>query len=420
MINDFKPLLENKKLEVHFENNYKEDYFYFDEDFLNKILFNLISNAIKYSLEDNKILLILDTEENNQLSIKIKDYGIGIPKEAQENILSKFFRAKNAMNSQFSGTGLGLMIVNNIVELSKGKISFESQENCGTTFYVVLPTYENQYSEENVIENGMSEVDIPKDMDKFSDKKILLVEDNDVLREHLCKNLENYFLVYEARNGKEGLEMAQNIYPDLIISDYMMPVMDGYQMSEKILENINLNHIPIFMLTALQNTKHKTESTNLGITEYIEKPVSISFLISKIINTFSWQLKLRDHYQLLDDAEIAGKNKNQKEHEFLTNLENIILEKIQDEDFSLNELCSAIGMSRTSLYMKLKNLIDLSPLDFIIHTKLKHSKKLLIQGDLNIKEVAYASGFSNPKYFSTSFKKVYGISPSDFLKGLNS
>lgn len=419
LINDFKPLLENKKLELYFENNFKDENFYFDEDFLNKILFNLISNAIKYSFEDNKILLILDTAENNQLSIKIKDYGIGIPKEAQENILSKFFRAKNVMNSQFSGTGLGLMIVNNIVELSKGKISFESAENFGTTFKVILPSYESQFSESNIIENGMSEVDIPKDIDKFSDKKILLVEDNDVLREHLRSKLENYFLVYEAKNGKEGLEMAQNIYPDLIISDYMMPEMDGYQMSEKILDNINLNHIPIFMLTALQNTKHKTESTNLGITEYIEKPVSISFLISKVINTFSWQLKLKDHYQLLEDAELAGKNKNQKEHEFLVNLEKIILEKIQDEDFSLNELCSAIGMSRTSLYMKLKNLIDLSPLDFIIHTKLKHAKKLLLQGDLNIKEVAYASGFSNPKYFSTSFKKVYGISPSDFLKGLN-
>lgn len=416
MINDFKPLLENKKLLVQFENNYREDYFYFDEEFLNKILFNLLSNAIKYSFENNKILLIFDPSENNQLSIKIKDYGIGIPKEAQKNILSKFFRAKNAMNNQFSGTGLGLMIVNNIVELAKGKISFESEENYGTTFKVILPSYENQYSETNIIENATSEVDIPKDLDKFCDKKILLVEDNDDLREHLLKNLENYFLVYEAKNGKEGLEMSQNIYPDLIITDYMMPEMDGYQMAEKILENINLNHIPIFMLTALQNTKHKTESTNLGITEYIEKPVSISFLVSKIANVFSWQLKLRDRYQLLDNAETAEKHKNQKENEFLERLEKIVLEKIQDENFSLHDLCNAIGMSRTSLYMKLKNLIDLSPQDFIIHTKLKHAKKLLIEGELNIKEVAYASGFSNPKYFSTSFKKIFGASPSDFIK----
>lgn len=419
LINDFKPLLDNKKLQVHFENNYREDYFYFDEDFLNKILFNLLSNAIKYSFEDNKILFILDEDEDNALSIKIKDYGIGIPKEAQKSILNKFFRAKNAMNNQFSGTGLGLMIVNNIVEISKGKISFESTENQGTTFRVVLPSYENQFDETSVAEIATTEVDIPKDMDKFSDKKILLVEDNDDLREHLFKNLENYFLVYKAKNGKEGLEMAQNIYPDLIITDYMMPEMDGNQMTEKILENINLNHIPIFMLTALQNTKHKTESTNLGITEYIEKPVSISFLVSKIVNTFSWQQKLKERYQLLEDAGIAEKNKNQKENEFLEKLEKIILEKIQDENFSLHDLCNTVGMSRTSLYMKLKNLIDLSPQDFIIHTKLKQAKKLLVEGELNIKEVAYASGFSNPKYFSTSFKKIFGVSPSDFVKGLN-
>ncbi|MDP5028689.1 MAG: helix-turn-helix domain-containing protein [Flavobacterium sp.] len=202
------------------------------------------------------------------------------------------------------------------------------------------------------------------------------------------------------------------------MTDFMMPVMDGLQFSKKILEDINLNHIPIFILTALHNTIHKKESTEIGIAEYIEKPFSITFILAKIVSTFLRQEKLREHYIHQNDVIIAGKNKNENENEFLQNLENIILEKIKDESFSLQYICNMVGMSRTSLYMKLKNLIDLSPQDFIIHTKLKYAKRLLLEGNSNIKEIAYASGFSNPKYFSTSFKKAFGMSPSEFVKSI--
>lgn len=419
IINDFKPLLEQKQLTIEVQNNYKKELFYYDEDYLNKILFNLISNAIKYSFEDSKIIVSLENNDKDNLLIKVKDFGIGIPKAAQKNILTKFFRAKNVMNNQFSGTGLGLMIVKNIVENSKGKITFKSSNNKGTIFKVFLPSFEKQYSESVIQSQELSEIEVSKEIQKYTDKKVLVVEDNDDLREHLVKTLENYYLVYEAKNGKEGLEIAHNIFPDLILTDFMMPEMNGLEMCLKIKEDINLNHIPIFMLTALHNSIHKKESTEIGITEYIEKPINISFLLAKTLSVFSWQDNLREHYKHQSDVDIAGKNKVSKENEFLMKLESIILEKIKDESFSLQDICDNIGMSRTSLYMKLKNLIDLSPQDFIIHVKLKHAKKLLIEGDSNIKEVAYASGFSNPKYFSTSFKKAFGKSPSEFIKSLN-
>ena len=419
IINDFQPLLKQKNLAIEVQNSFSKELFYYDEDFLNKIVFNLISNAIKYSFEDNKILINLESVEENKLLIKVKDFGIGIPKEAQKNILTKFFRAKNVMNNQFSGTGLGLMIVKNIVEKSNGKITFKSSDNKGTIFKVTLPSFEKLYSESTILNRDLSEIEINQEIEKYSDKKVLVVEDNDDLRDYLVKTLENYFLVYEAKNGKEGLDLASKIYPDLIFTDYMMPEMDGFEMCLKLKDDINLNHIPIFMLTALHNTMHKKHSTEIGVTEYIEKPLNISFLLAKTISVFSWQENIREHYKHQTDIDIAGKNKNLKENEFLSNLEAIILDKIKDESFSLQDICNIIGMSRTSLYMKLKNLIDLSPQDFIIHTKLKYSKKLLIEGDSNIKEVAYASGFSNPKYFSTSFKKAFGISPSEFIKNLN-
>ena len=419
IINDFKPLLEQKKLKIEVNNNFDREIFYYDEDYLNKILFNLISNAIKYSFENNTIILYLENSEKDRLLIKIKDFGIGIPKSAQKNILTKFFRAKNVMNNQFSGTGLGLMIVKNIVEKSKGKISFKSSDNKGTTFKVLLPSFEKQYTESVFQEKDLSPNEVSKEIQKYADKKILIVEDNDDLREHLVKILENYYLIYEAKNGKEGLELALNIFPDLILTDFMMPVMNGFEMCLKIKEDINLNHIPIFMLTALHNTIHKRESTEIGVTEYIEKPINVSFLLAKTISVFAWQENLRQHFRHQTDINIAVKNKASKENEFLDKLEEIILKKIKDESFSLQDICDVVGMSRTSLYMKLKNLIDLSPQDFIIYVKLKYAKKLLIEGDSNIKEVAYASGFSNPKYFSTSFKKAFGISPSEFIKSLS-
>ncbi len=420
MIKDFKPLLEQKKLEVEFNNKYSNEFFFFDADLLNKVLFNLLSNAVKYSFETQKIIFNLNKLEKDKLQISVQDFGIGIPKFEQKNISNKFFRAKNTINNHFSGTGLGLMIVKNIVEKVGGTINFESEEGKGTLFRVHLPSQEKLFNKtpseeittiENVNEDNIS---------LFKDKKILVLEDSIDLREHLVNKLQKHFLVFSAKDGIEGLQIAENILPDLIITDYMMPEMNGNEFTLKIRQNENLDYIPIFMLTALQDSSHKKESIEIGVTEYIEKPVSSSFLLAKIVNYFSWQEKLKKHYTHLSEVGVVENNKNIKENEFLVKLESIILEKITDEDFTLLSICDKIGMSRTSLYMKLKNLIDLSPQDFIINVKLQHAKKLLLQGDLNIKEVAYASGFSNPKYFSTSFKKVYGISPSDFIKGLNS
>lgn len=417
LIQDFKPLLDKKNLKITFENNYKKEIFYFNEDYLTKLLFNLVSNAIKYSHENNEIIISLIHIEKDKLGLKIKDFGIGIPKSAQKNILTKFFRAKNVANNQFSGSGLGLMIVKQIIDKVNGKISFKSSE-LGTTFKIVIPSFEKKYSESAINTAILNEVEVSEEIIRFSDKKVLIVEDNEELRKYLVKTLENYFLVYEATNGKEAYDLASTVFPDLILTDFMMPVMDGLQFSKKILEDINLNHIPIFMLTALHNTIHKKESTEIGIAEYIEKPFSITFILAKIVSTFLRQEKLREHYIHQNDVIIAGKNKNENENEFLQNLENIILEKIKDESFSLQDICNMVGMSRTSLYMKLKNLIDLSPQDFIIHTKLKYAKRLLLEGNSNIKEIAYASGFSNPKYFSTSFKKAFGMSPSEFVKSI--
>jgi DNA-binding response OmpR family regulator len=411
--------LNEKKLKIIVNNNFRKELFYFEKEDLDKIVFNLISNAIKYSKDNGEIVIDLSNNKKNQLVFSITDNGIGIPKDQQKYILNNFYRARNAVNSKYSGTGLGLMIAKNLVERNNGKITFKSVENEGTSFKFTLSDQETEYLALNLNQEDKKSVSFDvTELNKFHNNKILIVEDNEILRKNLVDLLENYFLVYEAENGKEGLEMSHQIFPNLIISDYMLPVMDGVEMCNAIKDDINLNHIPVFMMTALHSGVHKQKSIESGITEYFEKPLDINILLAKINNLFSWQEKLKEKYLHQGDIDNAEKFKSQKDSDFIEKLELIILDKIKDENFTLQDICNIIGMSRTSLYMKLKSLIDLSPQDFIILTKLKYSKKLLVESNGNIKEVAYLSGFSNPKYFSTSFKKQFGQTPSEFLTSL--
>ncbi|WP_242205413.1 hybrid sensor histidine kinase/response regulator transcription factor [Aestuariivivens insulae] len=422
-VNNFKPLTEERNLEIIVNNEWPEPEFYFDKDVLDKILLNLISNAIKYSFENGYIYINLLKTTKKELKIEIIDEGLGIPKDQQKFILKRYYRARNAINSQRPGTGLGLMMVKKLLEKTEGTIDFYSEENKGTKFTIVLKNLKFEYDKKLSLKESELKLDDhliedQQELDDYSDSKILIVEDNDELRDVLVKTLGVYFQVFEASNGKEGLDKAMQVFPDMILTDLIMPEMDGMQMAKTLKEDINLNHIPVFMLTVLQNSAQKLESIEAGISEYIEKPVDIKFLLAKMVNTLKWQKQLREKYVHDNEADNALLFRNKNDQEFLENLENSVIENIENESFSVHDLSSCFGMSRTSLYMKLKNLVDLSPQDFIIHTKLKYAKKLLIEGEHSIKEVAYRSGFSNPKYFSTSFKKFYKMTPSGFLDSL--
>lgn len=419
-VNNFAPLTEENNLSIEVNNTW-EGPFYFDKDIFDKIILNLLSNAIKYSFENGKIRINFRKTPLKELEIEIVDEGLGIPKDQQKYILKRYYRGRNVINSQRPGTGLGLMMIKKLLEKTGGDISFFSEENKGTTFTVKLKNLKYEYERKmSSIQNDIKgeQLDDHLELDEFSHSKILIVEDNDELRGVLVDTLGVYFQTFEAINGKEGLEIASQVFPDIILTDLIMPVMDGMQMSRQLKDDINLNHIPIFMLTVLQNSSQKLESIEIGISEYIEKPIDIKFLLAKIINTLKWQKKLREKYINDNDADNALIFRNKNDQEFLQNLEDTVIKNIENESFSVHDLSGSFNMSRTSLYMKLKNLVDLSPQDFIIHTKLKHAKKLLIQGNQSIKEVAYRSGFSNPKYFSTSFKKFYGVTPSSFLESL--
>ena len=423
LLSNYKPIIEKRNLQIEINNQWGKESFYFNREYFEKILLNLISNAIKYSLDNGKITINIFKSGKKDLKIDVIDEGLGIPNDQQKYILNTYCRARNAINSQRPGTGLGLIMVKKLIDKTHSNIKFESKENQGTKFTVILKNFEHKYNE-NAIEHAEDVTKIKQnfedlsDIDNYSYAKILIVEDNNELRKTLAKALSYYFQVFEAKNGKDGLEKVKQIHPDIILTDLIMPEMDGMEMAKIIKNDINLNHIPIFMLSVIHDPDQKQKSAETGISDYFEKPVNIKYLMTKILSTLKLKENLRKKYIHENNIDNAALYRNKQDQEFLNKLEKIILDNIENTDFSVHDLSEKMGMSRTSLYMKLKNLVDLSPQDFIIQAKLRLAKKLLIKGGMSIKEVAYSSGFSNPKYFSTVFKKFNDMSPRQFLESL--
>jgi ligand-binding sensor domain-containing protein/CheY-like chemotaxis protein len=420
IIQSMVPLLKARSMSIEVSGDWPDTVFHYDKEAFNKILFNLLSNAIKYSNEGGHIKVTTQPQGNDTLRLSVTDDGIGIPKDQQKFILKRYYRGRNAINSQLPGTGLGLMIVKNLIERDKGSISFRSVENEGTTFTVLLKKQDHLYVERPVVpaKTNIEWSTEKNKLSEYSHATILVVEDNDELRQIFVERVSPYFKVYEATNGREGLDMVAQVFPDIIVTDYIMPDMDGMQLVQALKDDINTSHIPIFMMTVLRSDEHRIESVESSVAAYMEKPIDYNYLLAQIVSSLEWQKSLRERYLNQRDVASAEKYRSQRDHEFLTSLENFVLERVRQEELAVHDLCKHMGMSRTALYMKLKNMVDLSPQNFIIHTRLKYARKLLLEEGINVKEAAYMSGFSNPKYFSTSFKRVFGEPPTSFLKKL--
>ncbi len=420
VIHNFENELHKKSIQMVTEYHWTEEVFYYNKDKLDKILFNIISNAIKYTGFQGNILLRIKKVKKGQLQIIIKDDGIGIPKDQQKNIMKRYFRARNAINSQMPGTGLGLLIVKNLVENDGGKITFFSEEGKGTEFSITINSQKNKYiNSQQKDQKKASKALMTNKPKNGTSVKILVVEDNDELRIDLVEKLSEYYSIMAARNGAEGYEKAITKVPDLIITDLIMPEMDGIELCEKLKNNEETKHIPVFMMTVLNSPDQRLKSIQSGISFFMDKPVDFPILIAKINSILDYKKKLREKYLQEANIEKAGSFKDEREKEFINSLEQFILSKMHQDSLSVQDLCRHAGMSRTALYMKLKDVINQSPQNFIIKTKMNHAKKLLLEGGHTIKEIAYSVGFSNPKYFSTSFKKHFGQTPSEFLKSLN-
>lgn len=387
-----------------------------DREKMDHIIDNLLSNALKYT--EKGVIHILVKTARKKWTIEVKDTGIGIPKEEQGNIFHEYYRAQNAMNFEETGSGIGLMITRRIVKQQHhGTISFSSVEGQGTTFTVTFPQRIKASVAVEAKADGREEAQaatgaVHEETERAGKNVLLLAEDDADMREYLVDSLSSEYKVVAVPDGGKALETAREINPDIIISDIVMPVLEGDELCRILKSSVDTSHIPIILLTALSERENIIFGLEAGANDYIIKPFDLSVLKVRIRNILQNRQHLRETVLAMDAQPEETDYTSQLDKEFLDKVMKVIEEELSDSEFSINDFCRMLGMSRTSVYNKIKTLTGQGPNDFIRIVRLNKAKELLVSRKYSIGEVANMVGFSDPKYFSTCFKKQFGTSPS--------
>ena len=392
-----------------------------DQDKIERICYNLLSNALKYTSEGGEITLTAK-EENGRVMISVADNGCGISSDELPYIFDRFYQAKNAGR----GTGIGLAIVKAFTELHHGEVSATSIEGKGSTFTIHIPVRQkgevtNQPTEkiEQLVEPSSAE-EVPnqaRHIDELiqpyqTDKpEVLIIDDNIDIRTYLRSVLSEKYNVSEAADGKVGLELARKIVPDIVLSDIMMPVMDGLAFCQQLKTDKAISHIPVILLTARSLDEQRAEGYEHGADAYLSKPFSLRLLLSRIDNLIESRKKLNQTWSKgVEDDEI-GNISNEIDKSFLKQLRKIIQENLANSDLSVEQIGDEIGLSRVQLYRKVKALTGYSPVEIVRKARLTRARHLLRTTEKTVSEVAYAVGFSTPSYFSKCYKDEFGENP---------
>ena len=385
------------------------------------ILDNLISNAIKYTPKGS-IRLTLEWESEEYTAIRISDTGYGISKEAIPHIFQRYYQ--EGTDYQASGTGIGLSLVKNLVELHRGKIRVESVQGKGSEFIFTLPTHDT-YPNVAHIPEEMQPVEVQEAVSteeaSTTDNKLVLlvVEDNMDIREYIASSFSDRYEVVTAENGKTGLEKAFQHTPDIIISDIMMPVMNGIELCKTLKKDIRTSHIPVILLTAKDTLEDKEEGYEVGADSYLTKPFSASLLQTRIQNLLDLRTKLANKLGSVnwaDKQEQAIRSLNKIDNEFVGKLTEVIEENITSDKIDTGSLAEQMNMSPSTLYRKIKALTGLSTNEFIRKVKMNNAERLLLEQKYTISEISYRVGINTVAYFRQCFQKEYGMSPSQYLK----
>jgi len=429
----FSSLAERKRITLKFNTIEENLNLYFDKDKVEKIVNNLLSNAFKFTPEGGKIDFTVE-KLIDDAEIRIADNGIGIAKERMDKIFDRFYQVDGSHTRESEGTGIGLALTKELVELHKGKIEVESEFGKGTTLKILLPLGKEHLKPEELVEKEIKEdVDATieetdlvledenrkekTDIDALleTDKPLLLiVEDNSDVRKYIISHLEDDYRIHDAVDGEDGLQEALKQIPDLIISDIMMPKMDGFELCEKLKTDERTSHIPVILLTAKATNQDKIEGLETGADDYIMKPFDAEVLKARIKNLIEQRKKLREHFKKDGLIELEDKEITSIDKKFLEKIVKIIYEHLSDTSFSVDMFAEEVSMSRRNLDRKLIALTGESPSDIIKRVRLTRASQLLTQRSGNISEIALEVGFSNPAYFSKCFREQFGLTPSDY------
>jgi DNA-binding response OmpR family regulator/two-component sensor histidine kinase len=463
VVNSFNDLSDQKHIKLDFSSEMEKFDTYFDKDKLEKIVFNLLSNAFKSVHENGKVSVKLslntgsqknipETGKNNKnLIIEVEDNGIGIPADKLANLFTRFYQGETP-NLVERGNGIGLSLVNEFIKLHSGEITVKSDIGKGSTFTISLPVMDAYNIEEDAnphfTEKSSSQdnPNVAKPLGDSADSKqkkelrgsdgdtrtvsdddaeessgnhpsqqrpiILIAEDNDDLRLYLKNNLQNKYHICEAANGEIALKKILKIVPDLIVTDIMMPGLDGVELCRRVKNDRNVSHIPLILLTAKYSEQHQLEGIEAGADDYITKPFNIQILESKIDNFIKGRKNIQSFFRSKlnigpNEIEITS-----LDEQFLQKAIAIVEKNMSVSDFTVHELSRDMGMSRTLLYKRILTLTGKPPLEFIRSLRLKRAALLLRKSQLTVSEITFRVGFKDPKYFRKQFLKKFGVLPS--------
>lgn len=432
LVNDtfvlFEKLAKRKKIEYLFDDRINEKEFLIDHNYLELILNNLLSNAFKFTPEKGRICIRIE-EDVDYFVLEVEDSGCGIAQDKQAFIFDRFYQIDN----DNLGTGIGLSLVKRLIDLHHGKIEVKSETGKGSTFTVYFPQNEEVYDATEfkkaekervhttnaknisfIIEETLEESETTEEKEK--NETLLIVEDNKDVSEYLKEKLSRTYNILTAENGVVALNVLKENEVDLILTDVMMPEMDGIKLSKTIKQNIRTCHIPIIMLSAKSNTEDQLEGLQVGADDYVAKPFTFSVLSMKIQNMLKSRRRMQEHYSKSLEVEPEKITFNKMDEELLKKAMEIVYNNLDNSEFSADIFCAEMGMSRSNLHMKLKAITGESTIDFIRKIRFNEACKLLLDGRYNIAEVSTMVGFNTPSYFATSFKNYLGCLPTEYIK----
>ena len=417
---------------------------WFDHDAMEKIINNLLSNAFKFTHNGGQIRIKISEKVRhgqNQIVIQVKDTGMGIPKDKIASIFERFHTAKEDSSINREGMGIGLSFTKNLIELHQGIIEVKSKANLGTKFKVWLPKEKEAFvnieeisckdvsdndflvrsSETESFAIGLNDDLIDENLSKSRSKLpiLLIVDDNPDIRSFIKQVLSKNYAIYEAENGEVGFDLAKKIMPNVVICDILMPIVDGIAFCKLMKEHQETSHIPIIILTAKSSQESEVQSLQLGVDEYLRKPFSFELLQLKLSNIVKRREQMRKRFNrdiTLQPNEVTVTTMDEK---FLSQAIQIVEKHMMNTDFNVEMMVSEMGLSRSNLYLKFKELTGLSSSEFIRNVRLKRAVQLFDQSDLSVKEIMYMTGFNTASYFSKCFKKQFGVVPSEYVRKMD-
>lgn len=430
---NYESLAKKKDIDYNFYSELQDEDVLFDGTYLDLIINNLLSNAFKYTEEGERIYVKLYREDKNVV-LQVADTGVGIPKDKQRKIFERFYQVENV----HEGSGIGLSLVQRLVELHHGQITLVSEVGKGSTFSIYIPQDKSVYTAEELAESkgemeeqrvystNAHEVyidDVETEVAEAGEQEagsrhgtILIVEDNEELRRYLFNGLSAQFNLIEAENGQKALEVLKENDVDLILSDVMMPVMDGVKLCKSVKQNLRTCHIPVYLLSAKVDIKYQLQGLQVGADDYIPKPFSMDVLIAKILNMLRTRYRIFEHYSNAAEIEPEKIANNAMDEELLRKAIAIVEKNMSNVEFSTEQFASEMNMSRSNLHLKLKAITGKSAIDFIHKIRFNRACQLLKEGKYTVSEISFMVGYNTPSYFSARFKKYIGCLPTEYGK----